>query len=214
MARDKQAAGKTLTRRSHEDQNKVANSTRSRTRAIPVGYASGTYRSAAQSCPRGAVCRFPRLLVLLVCAPKRVGDQHLPSRPGCTTRYIPKLVRHGLSALSSGDVVRFLSHSVCKDGQVRPSFDGEVISGVKRRMAGIRIKHQVHSNSVKAYEKAYTSEGAILRVETVSISANGCARPIQTRNAQALGPSFPQITNAASARVNRENTGPTHLSLD
>jgi hypothetical protein len=81
-------------------------------------------------------------------------------------RLYPKLIRHGLTALSSGDVMRFLGHSVCKDGCVRPSFEGEVLTDVKRRVEGIRIKHSVHTNSIKAYDKVYSAEGAVLRVET------------------------------------------------
>jgi hypothetical protein len=86
--------------------------------------------------------------------------------PSTLGRLYPKLVRHGLTALASGDVMRFLGHQVCKDGQVRPTFEGEVVTDVKRRVEGIRIKHSVHTNSVKAYDKAYTSEGAVLRIET------------------------------------------------
>src|SRR2546422_496040 len=42
----------------------------------------------------------------------------------------------------------------------------EVTSDVKRRPEGVRIKHRVNSNSVKAYDKAYTVDRAVLRGET------------------------------------------------
>lgn len=72
------------------------------------------------------------------------------------------LIRHGMVALGSGDVLRFLGHKVRADGRVHGNFRGEVTSDLKERPEGIRIKHRVGSNSVKMYNK----QGTVLRVET------------------------------------------------
>jgi hypothetical protein len=48
------------------------------------------------------------------------------------------------------------------DKGITPRFAGEVISDLKSRPEGVRIKHRVNDNSVKMYDKA----GSVLRVET------------------------------------------------
>jgi len=68
----------------------------------------------------------------------------------------PALVLHGMQTFSSGDVMRFLGR------KVHGNFEGEIVSDFKNRPEGIRIKHRVNDNSVKAYDKA----GNCLRVET------------------------------------------------
>ena len=75
----------------------------------------------------------------------------------------PRLVHHGLRTFASPDVMRFLGRktpTTC--GQVQGNFTGEVISDLKRRPEGIRVKHSVNGNSVKMYDK----EGSVLRIET------------------------------------------------
>jgi hypothetical protein len=59
--------------------------------------------------------------------------------------------------------MRFLGR---KSGPTHPAFTSEVVSDVRTREEGVRIKHRIASNSVKAYDKAYTSEAAVLRIET------------------------------------------------
>lgn len=66
------------------------------------------------------------------------------------------LTLHGITTYSSGDVMRFLGR------KVNGAFQGEVVSDFKDRPEGIRIKHRVGENSVKAYDK----QGSVLRVET------------------------------------------------
>jgi hypothetical protein len=68
----------------------------------------------------------------------------------------PALVLHGMQTFSSGDVMRFLGR------KPHGRFEGEIVSDFKNRPEGIRIKHRVDNNSVKAYDKA----GNCLRVET------------------------------------------------
>jgi hypothetical protein len=76
--------------------------------------------------------------------------------PAALAGIYPRLVRHGITAFSSGDVIRFLG------GKVHGRFRGEIVSDFKNRPEGIRIKHRVRSNSVKLYDK----QGSVLRTET------------------------------------------------
>jgi hypothetical protein len=81
-------------------------------------------------------------------------------------RLYPMLVRHGMSSLASPDVMRFLGRKLGSEDRIPSAFPGEVTSDVKTRQEGVRIKHQLNRNSVKAYDKAYTDEAAVLRIET------------------------------------------------
>lgn len=74
----------------------------------------------------------------------------------------PGLVRHAISSFSSGDVMRFLGHRVPAHGMVRGTFEGEIVSDLKHRPEGIRVKHSINANSIKMYDK----QGSVLRVET------------------------------------------------
>lgn len=74
----------------------------------------------------------------------------------------PSLIRHGMSNLASADVMRFLGRKLPKHGGVNGHFTGEVVSDLKARPEGIRIKHRLNFNSIKMYDK----QGSVLRVET------------------------------------------------
>jgi hypothetical protein len=74
----------------------------------------------------------------------------------------PRLIRHGISALSSADVMRFLGHRVPAHGGVNGNFAGEVVTDLKNRPEGVRLKHRSGRNSLKMYDK----QGTVLRVET------------------------------------------------
>lgn len=75
----------------------------------------------------------------------------------------PRLVHHGLRTFASPDVMRFLGHKTpTTAGRVNANFTGEVISDLKHRPEGMRVKHSVNGNSVKMYDK----EGSVLRIET------------------------------------------------
>lgn len=76
--------------------------------------------------------------------------------PADIAKIYKPLVRHAMTHFSSGDVMRFLGR------KPHGGFEGEIVSDFKNRPEGIRIKHSVGRNSVKAYDKA----GSILRVET------------------------------------------------
>lgn len=79
------------------------------------------------------------------------------------SRLYPALLRQGMQTLGCRDVMRFLGRRVPASGGVNPCFAGEVVSDLKARPEGIRLKHRVNQNWVKMYNK----QGSVLRVETV-----------------------------------------------
>jgi hypothetical protein len=78
----------------------------------------------------------------------------------------PRLVHHAMTSFSSTDVMRYLGKRTRLNGEVPGNFSGEVMSNVKEREEGIRIKHSINGNSVKLYDKAFTAAGSVLRAET------------------------------------------------
>jgi hypothetical protein len=81
-------------------------------------------------------------------------------------RLYPSLVHHAISSFSSPDVMRFLGRNVpIHTGKVHPNFKGEIISDMKHRPEGVRVKHSLQGNSIKFYDK----HGSILRVETTIV---------------------------------------------
>lgn len=83
--------------------------------------------------------------------------------PQALAKLAPRLFRHAWLNFGSGDVMRFLGHKTTADGQPYGSFRGEVVSDLKRRVEGTRIKHRLQGNWIKMYDK----QGSVLRVETV-----------------------------------------------
>lgn len=77
-------------------------------------------------------------------------------------RIYPTLVRHAITSFSSADVMRFLGHRVAAHQKVRANFKGEIVSDLKERPEGIRVKHSLNANSIKMYDK----QGSVLRIET------------------------------------------------
>jgi hypothetical protein len=67
-------------------------------------------------------------------------------------RLFPQWVRHAITTYRSTDVLRFLGREVPLTGQVRKGFQGEVVSELCRREEGVRVKHWVNGNSIKAYD--------------------------------------------------------------
>jgi hypothetical protein len=83
--------------------------------------------------------------------------------PEALARLYPSLVHHAVSSFGSQDVMRFLGRKVpTQTGQVHWNFKGEIISDLKHRPEGIRVKHSLSGNSIKLYDK----QGSVLRVET------------------------------------------------
>ena len=62
--------------------------------------------------------------------------------------------------------MRFLGRSVpLTTGKVYGNFKGEIISDMKHRPEGVRVKHSLQGNSIKFYDK----HGLVLRVETTIV---------------------------------------------
>jgi len=77
-------------------------------------------------------------------------------------RLYPRWVHHAMTTFSSPDVMRYLGKRILLSGQVPQRFSGEVVSDLKRRPEGVRIKHSVNGNSLKLYDKALTAVGSVL----------------------------------------------------
>lgn len=60
-------------------------------------------------------------------------------------RLVPRLIRHGMLNLGTEAVMRFLGK------QFNSQFQGEVVTDMRRRSEGVRIKHWVNGNSIKLY---------------------------------------------------------------
>jgi hypothetical protein len=75
----------------------------------------------------------------------------------------PRLYRHSLLSLGCSDVMRFLGKRLTAAGNPHGHFTGEVVSDVKHRPEGLRVKHRINRNWIKMYDK----QGSVLRVETV-----------------------------------------------
>jgi hypothetical protein len=78
-------------------------------------------------------------------------------------------VQHGIRTFHSEDVMRFLGQKLTPAGAIPPRCLGEVLSDLKRRPEGVRLKHRAGQNSVKLYDK----QSSVLRVETTINDAHG-----------------------------------------
>lgn len=83
-------------------------------------------------------------------------------RPATLAGLYPTLIRQGIQHFGSTDVLRFLGHKTQANGRVHGNHQGEVLSTLKHRPEGLRLKHQANGNSIKLYDK----QGSVLRVET------------------------------------------------
>jgi len=87
-------------------------------------------------------------------------------RPEDLARIYPSLVHHGIRSFGSRDVMRFLGRKPpTSTGRVPGHFQGEIISDLKHRPEGVRVKHSLNGNSIKLYDK----QGSVLRVETTIV---------------------------------------------
>lgn len=68
----------------------------------------------------------------------------------------PSLARHAITQMSCADVLRYLGRKA--DGRFR----GEILGDFKSRAEGLRVKHWVDRNSLKAYVRGH---GRVLRAE-------------------------------------------------
>jgi hypothetical protein len=88
------------------------------------------------------------------------------------SRLYPRLVHHGMTSFSCADVIRYLGKPTRLDGQIPRNFSGQVVTDLKCREEGVRLKHYVNGNSVKLYDKAFTAVGNVLRFETTIQNAD------------------------------------------
>ena len=77
-------------------------------------------------------------------------------------RLYPRLLHHGLTTFLSPDVMRFLGRNIPPSGRLPARLQADVVSDMKTRPEGVRIKHRLGANAIKMYDK----QGSVLRVET------------------------------------------------
>lgn len=82
--------------------------------------------------------------------------------PQALAHLYPRLVRHALTDIPAADVLRFLGRRMPQHGGLNGNFAGEVVSDVRTRAEGTRVKHRLNRNAIKMYDK----EARVLRVET------------------------------------------------
>jgi hypothetical protein len=80
--------------------------------------------------------------------------------PAELAAWYPRWVQYGMENLHSRAVVRFLGKKVPTEGYGRCT--STVVTDLKERPEGVRIKHRLNDNSIKMYDK----QGSVLRVET------------------------------------------------
>jgi hypothetical protein len=78
----------------------------------------------------------------------------------------PRFLRHGMTSFGCVDVLRFLGRSLTTTGHIPGATQYEVMSDLKTRQEGARLKHWANGNTIKIYDKAYSRFGNVLRVET------------------------------------------------
>ena len=83
--------------------------------------------------------------------------------PQALAELAPPLFRHAWLNFDSADVMRFLGSKAVREQGPHGNFTGEVVTDLKRRLEGTRIKHRLNRNWIKMYDK----QGSVLRVETV-----------------------------------------------
>src|SRR6266446_3367387 len=117
-------------------------------------------------------------------------------------RLYPQLIHLGRVGFSSPDVMRFLDKKVSRQGDAASSQAHAVVSDVKMRREGVRIKHRLGKNSIKLYDKAYAELGAVLRPE-VTINAPQQFRVFRHKTGQQEGPMQWRTLRAGIADLHR-----------
>jgi hypothetical protein len=77
-------------------------------------------------------------------------------------RLVPMFLQHATVNLRTEQILYFL-------GRKRPG-NSEVSTDLRRREEGWRVKHRVDDNSIKQYDKAYTTVGSVLRAAETTIN--------------------------------------------
>lgn len=81
-------------------------------------------------------------------------------------------VEHAIVNFKYNDVMTFMGR------KMHHAFSGEIVSDIKTRPCGVRIKHRMKSNSIKMYDKC-----SVLRVET---TINGVVSYLTVKSSQQL----------------------------
>ena len=110
--------------------------------------------------------------------------------PAALGQLYPSLLRQGIETFASPDVMRFLGRRV--DKGITPRFSGEVISDLRGRCDGMRIKHRINDNSVKMYDKARS----VLRVETTLNDVRDMKSPRLVNGKQVWSPMRKGVADA------------------
>ena len=118
--------------------------------------------------------------------------------PAALRRLYPRLIQHGMCHLASREVMRFLGRNVPAHGGVHGKFAGEVVSDLRRRPEGVRIKHRLNRNSIKMYDK----QGSVLRVET-TLNHSRDMQVYRSKEGQPNGPKAWRILRKAVADIPR-----------
>ncbi len=102
-------------------------------------------------------------------------------------RLYPQLIHLGMISFSSPDVMRFMDKKVSETGKTSGPNRHEVVSDLKVRSEGVRIKHRLGKNSIKLYDKAYSDAGAVLRPE-LTLNAPEQFRVFRHKTGEPEGP--------------------------
>lgn len=102
-------------------------------------------------------------------------------------RLYPQLIHLGMISFSSPDVMRFMDKKVSEKGKTSGPNMHAVVSDLKVRSEGVRIKHRLGKNSIKLYDKAYSDAGAVLRPE-LTLNSPGQFRVFRHKTGEPEGP--------------------------
>ncbi|MDB5344887.1 MAG: hypothetical protein JWP89_3264 [Schlesneria sp.] len=80
--------------------------------------------------------------------------------PEALARVYPQFIQRAMTSFGCADVLRFLGRR--PTARIHGNFKGEVLTSLKTRPEGVRIKHSLKRNWIKMYDK----QGQVLRVET------------------------------------------------
>lgn len=100
--------------------------------------------------------------------------------PAELKRLVPILLHHAAVNLGSEQILHFL-------GRKRPG-NSEVLTDLRRRQEGWRVKHWVGENSIKQYDKAYTAVGSVLRAAETTINDPSGFRVYRPKEGNPGGP--------------------------
>jgi hypothetical protein len=114
--------------------------------------------------------------------------------PEALTRIYPKLLHHGITTFGSRDVLRFLGQPPI----IRIRSHREIVSTVRKRPEGTRLKHVSNRNSIKMYDK----QESVLRVET-TINNPRDMKVYRTREGDPRGPQSWQCLRKGVADLHR-----------